>query len=91
MRLAVQLTKPQRLILDTAAAAPGGIVIMGQPDRKGCRVAGEHNGHPVIIAYQSPEYFLQQRGLLEHSDAAKYAYRITAEGRKARTFRRKRR
>lgn len=88
---AVQLTPTQRIILDAAADAPGGVIVMGQPDRKGTRVSAvRHNGYPIIIAYQTPHYFLEAKGLLEHSGVHLRAYRITDAGRKARTFRRKR-
>lgn len=92
MRRAQKLTPTQRIILEAAAKATDGVIVMGYPDRKGTRVARQDAmGHPIIIAYGSPEMFLKSRGFLEPSPARPHAYRITDLGRKALTHRRRRR
>lgn len=90
MRRAQKLTPTQRIILDAAAEAPNGTIVMAVPDRKGTRVAYKDSlGRPMIVAYGTPEVFLVTRGFLRRGNEP-FTFQITDEGRKARTFRRRR-
>lgn len=81
--MAERLTSTQRIILTAAAASPTGSVIFGAGDRKGTRVAGHDKlGRPIIKAYQTPEYFLNTRGLLAITNE-RHCYSITDAGREA--------
>lgn len=77
----MRLTPTQRFILLVAAKHP--IVQFGAGDRKGTRVVGHTDtGVPVIVAYQTPEYFMLRRKLLMRANAP-HQYQITDTGRKA--------
>lgn len=79
------LTATQVIILEAAASSPTQTVIFLQGDRKGTRVVGyDDMGTPRIVAYASPEFFLEARSMLAKANAP-YSYRITAVGRAALT------
>lgn len=78
-----RLTQTQRIIL-SAAASHLGLVRFGPGDRKGTRIARRDEiGVPVVIAYQTPQVFLAQRGLLVRYGNDVQLYRITDAGREA--------
>lgn len=78
-----RLTRTQRIILDAAASSPTGSVGFGEGDRRGTRVSGYDDlGRPWVIAYQSPEYFMVARGLLERTNE-RHVYQITEKARAA--------
>lgn len=82
--MAEPLSPTQKFILHTAADTRDGVVVFGKPDRRGTRKAGESaTGHPIIIAYQTPEFFLKSRGLMELHGNERFTYRITDAGRAA--------
>lgn len=74
----VRLTPTQRIILKAAADNERGLVKFTAGDRQGTRVVGRSDGIPVITAYSYPEWFLVQRGFLEHHEG--YIYKITPAG-----------
>lgn len=77
------LTATQVIILEAAAVNPTQTVMFLQGDRKGTRVAGYTDmGTPRIVAYGTPQFFLEARGLLAKANAP-YSYRITDAGRAA--------
>ena len=77
------LTATQVIILEAAASSPTQTVMFLQGDRKGTRVVGyDDMGTPRIVAYGTPEFFLEARSLLAKANAP-YSYRITDTGRAA--------
>jgi hypothetical protein len=79
----VALTKTQRFILAVALDAQQGVFCMGRADRNGTRLVGKtKTGTPIIVAYQTPEFFLKSRGLIEQYGNEPYHYRITDVGKK---------
>ncbi len=77
-----RLSPTQSFILRAAAKEADGSFIMGAGDRDGTRVVGRDDfGRIVIVAYQTPEFFLKGRGLIESYGNGRFTYRITDQGR----------
>jgi uncharacterized protein YjhX (UPF0386 family) len=79
-RRAKGLTPTQTLILQAAAASPGGIIYFNPGDRLGTRVSSyDDDGHPRITAYGTPQFFMVARKLLVRGNDSR-SYQITDAG-----------
>lgn len=79
-----RITTTQRFFLTTAARQERGLIRVGPGDRKGTRIARyDAAGVPVIIAYQTPEWFLLARKMLTPYGNERGVYQITDAGRAA--------